>query len=221
LAAICHRRGALERIGAVGHNPAAVHAVLATAAAKANDGGMVRALAALAAALSLLLPALAWATSITAAPPHDTRLGCAAIKGVVANLAAGRLKDPDHLLGPTFFSDAAGRVEAAEEEAFLHSLNNNEGRPDAKPIRLYHVYRLHIDKHQPTYLVVLERHAWHETRLETDEMLMDHEVRDPHYGVDTSYWLATFRSNDIWYFREAGELYDVMSDARELEGCAQ
>ena len=173
------------------------------------------------AALALLPATAAPATSIARAPPHDAMLGCEAIKRVVGNLSAGRLKGAGDLLGPTFFSDAFGKVEAREEEAFLNSLRHSEGRPDLKPMRLYHVYRVYRDEHQPIYLVVLERQAWHETRLETDEMLITQEVRDPHYGLDTSYWLATFRSNDLWHFREAPELYPLMDESRELEGCFQ
>lgn len=176
--------------------------------------------ASFAAALALALPAAAGATSVTASPPHDPGLGCKAIAAVIDDLKAGRLKEAEALIGPTFFADAFGEVEEAEEQAFLHALHHNEGRPDARPMRLDGVFRVHADRHQPVYLVALEREAWHETRLETDGMLVDREVRDPHYARDISYWLATFRSNDIWYFREAGELYPLADDERELKGCA-
>jgi hypothetical protein len=201
----------LERIG-----PAA----LATAAAKAKDGGMRPALAALAAALALLPATGAPATSIATASPHDTIRGCEAIQRVIADLNAGRLRDPRSPF-PAFYSDAFGQVDAAEEAAFLHALRHSEGRPDRKPMRLYHVYWVHRDTHQPIYLVVLERQAWHETRLEIDDMLMVEEVPYPHYGVDTSYWLVKFQSNDIRSFREAPEMYPLMDDSTELKTCYQ
>lgn len=181
---------------------------------------MFRALLPLAAALALL-PAAASATSIGRAPPHDPRLGCEAIKRVIDNFNAGRLKAPDSVVPPFYYADAFGAVEPEEEQAFLHSLRHSQGKPDEKPMRLYHVYRVHEDEHRPIYLVVIERQTWQETRLETNDMLMTEEVHDPAYRMDMSFWLATFGSNNLWYFREAGEFYELMDDKRELKGCSQ
>jgi hypothetical protein len=175
-----------------------------------------RSLAVLAAALALLPAAGAGATSLAKAPPHDPALGCAAVKRLIGNLRAGRLKDPKALLGPEFYSDDFGKVEPAEEAAFLHALHHSEGRPDRKPMGLYHAYLVNEDEYNPTWMVVIAREAWHTTRLEQDGMLMWNEVPDPHYDFDTSYWLATFASSEIRHFREAGELYHLMDDKREL-----
>ena len=171
-------------------------------------------LAALAAAA---LCGAASATSIGRAPPHDPALGCASVKRMIRNFNAGRLKDPEDLIGPNFYADAFGKVDPPEEAAFLHSLRHSEGRPDRKPMGLYHAYLVHKDEHNPTWLVVLARDAWKTTRLEPNDMLMYDEVHDPHYEWDTSYWLATFQSSDIRHFREAGELYHPMDEDRELK----
>lgn len=173
-----------------------------------------------AAALALLPPGAASATSVTAAAPHDPKLGCKAIKQVVANLNAGRLSDPDSPgAGPTFFSDAFGKVEESEEAAFLRSMRHSEGRPDEKPIELRDVYIVLKDKDDPIYLVTLARESWHEKRLVDDSMLGMEEVDDPHYETDTTSWLVRFMSNDLTDFREAPEIYPLWRGSRELKGC--
>ena len=138
------------------------------------------ALAALAALLAAGAPAgPARATSIVASAPHDPRRGCAAILHLIANLNAGRLRDENMLFDPTYHNDVFGKVERDEEAAFLHAMRNNEGHADAAPIRLYGVYRVHAERYQATYLVVLERRLWHEIRLEEDGMLDVTEIHDP------------------------------------------
>jgi hypothetical protein len=60
---------------------------LAIPALKAKEGAMTRTIAAFAA---LLVPAAAApASSVTAASPHDPKLGCKAIDALVANLSKG------------------------------------------------------------------------------------------------------------------------------------
>jgi hypothetical protein len=179
----------------------------------------MRRLALAAAAFALLAPAAAPATSVTAAPPHDPKLGCKAIKRVVAGLNAGRLKDPDSWSGPTFFSDAFGKVEESEEAAFLHSMRHSEGKPDEKPIELRDVYIVLQDKDDPIYLVTLDRESWHEKRLVDDGMLGMEEVDDPHYETDSASWLVRFMGDDLTDFREAPEMYPLWRESRELKGC--
>jgi hypothetical protein len=178
---------------------------------------MKRALAAL---LALLPATAALATSITPAPPHDPKLGCKAIKQVIADLNAGRLRDPKlwHS-GPTFFSDAFGKVETGEESAFLHFMRHSEGRPDPKPIRLYRVWTLLPDKDDPVYLVGLEREVWREKRMVDDGMMNMQEVDDPHYETDTSSWLVSFWSNRIIHFREVPEMYRFWTRAKTVKDC--
>jgi hypothetical protein len=183
---------------------------------------MKRALAALAALLVLLPATAAPATSITASRSHDPKLGCKAIEALVANLNKRRLKDPKAFgLATTFYSDRFGEVEDGEETAFLHSLRHSEGRRDRGPIRLDRVHAVDPAKFHPIYLVVLERESWRETRLETDGMLETHEIRDPRYDLEASYWLATFNSNDIVRFREAPEMYQLGKEANRLKGCGE
>ena len=183
---------------------------------------MPRTAVALAALLALLPATAVPATSITASRSHDPKLGCKAIKALVANLNKGRLEDPKSIaFEPTFYSDRFGEVEQGEEAAFLHSLRHSEGKRDRGPIRLYRVYSVDKDRFTPIYLVVLERESWHETRLETDGMLETHEIRDPRYERETSHWLAKFSSNDVTHFREAPEMFQLSSEAGELKGCYQ
>jgi len=200
-------------------------AQLVNGSAMAKDGGVsrFRSALALAAAFALVPASGAGATSITAAPPHDPKQGCEAIKRTIADLNAGRLKDPKsaHPSGPTFYSDTFGKVEEGEEAAFLHSLRHSEGKRDRKPIRLYGVFTVQADKHAPIYLAVLERESWHQIRLEEDDMLNVREVRDPRYERDTSYWLVSFRSDDISDFREAGEMFRLMSESNWLRPCRE
>ena len=183
---------------------------------------MNRSLAALAAALALLPAAAAPATSITASRSHDPKLGCKAIEALVANLGKGRLGDPKRpSFAPTFYSDRFGEVEDSEEAAFLHALRHSEGKRDRGPIRLERVHAVDTDRFHPIYLVGLERESWHETRLETDGMFETREIRDPRYERETSYWLATFNSNDIVRFREAQEMYQLGDEANVLKHCRQ
>ncbi|HEU0135578.1 MAG TPA: hypothetical protein VFR28_12215 [Allosphingosinicella sp.] len=181
---------------------------------------MRRAFPAFAAALALL-PAAASATSITAARPHDPKLGCKAIKQVVEGFNKGRLQDPDSMgLGPTFYSDALGEVEEKEEAAFLYALRHSEGKRDRKPMRIYGIFTVLADKEGPIYLVVLDRESWHEKRLVPGDMLDMLEIDDPHWDTDSSLWLVSFSSNHIYWFREAGEMYRLMSSANRLESCS-
>lgn len=174
----------------------------------------------LAALLALLPAAAARSTTITAAPPHDPKLGCKSIKQVIADLNAGRLRDPKRWdYGPRFYSDAFGKVEAGEEAAFLHAMRHSEGKPDSKPIRLYRVWILIRDKDDPVYLVGLERESWHEKRMVDDGMMDVQEVDDPHYERDTSSWLVSFWSNQIIDFREVPEMYRFWSKARTVKDC--
>lgn len=173
---------------------------------------------------ALLLPIMlpltpASATSIAQAPPHDPVKACAAIKGLIANLNAGRVKDAEDLLGPTFYSDLHGEVADDEEAAFIQSMQTSEGKPDKAPISLYHAYTLLKERDRAIYLVVLERVRWRETRLGEDAMMDVQRIRDPRYTMETSYWLASFWSNEIHDFREAGELYPLMGDKTELKNC--
>jgi hypothetical protein len=178
--------------------------------------------AALAALLVPLPPAAAPASSVTRAPPHDTRLGCKAVEALVANLNKGRLEDPKAVAFPaTFYSDRFGEVEEAEEAAFLDSLRHSEGKRDRGPIRLDRVFVVDKDEYSAIYLVVLERLSWHETRLETDGMLETHEIRDPRFVREDSHWLASFSSNDITRFREAPEMYPLGNQANVLKGCGE
>jgi hypothetical protein len=177
-------------------------------------------LSALAAVCALLAAGGAAATSFGPRTKHDPKLGCMAVKQVVAGLNAGRLADPDDRgAGPTFFSDAFGEVEAREEPAFLHAMRHSEGKPDDKPIELRDVAILHEDEEDPTYLVALDREAWHLTRDVQDEMLEAETIDDPHFSTDTSYWLVSFISNEITDFRQADEMFRLMKDARELKDC--
>jgi len=101
-------------------------------------------------------------------------------------------------------------------------LSRSEGRPDSRPIRLYHAYAVDRDRRQPTYLVLLQRLAWHETSLRSNDDLNElsvERVADPHYSPDLSYWLATFDSDRIAHFREAPELYRLTSEKSELKRC--
>lgn len=181
---------------------------------------MNRSAAALAALLALLPPAPGGATTITAAPPHDPKLGCRAIKQVIADLNAGRLREPKSwAFAPRFYSDGFGKVEEAEEAAFLHSMRHSEGKADLKPIRLYRVWTLIRDKDDPVYLVGLEREAWHEKRIVDDGMMDIREVDDPHYERETSSWLVSFWSNRIIDFREVPEMYRFWSKARPVKDC--
>lgn len=183
---------------------------------------MRRALLAFAAALALPYSGAAPATSITASPPHDPRLACKAIKAAIEGLNAGRLRDPKAAgIGPTFYSDLFGEIEREEEARFLHSLRHSEGKPDRAPIGLYGVFNVHRDDDSLLYLVVLTRKAWHETELVTDDMYNTREVANPGYREDTSFWLVGFWSNDIRTFREATEMYQVMSQASQLKNCYQ
>jgi hypothetical protein len=183
---------------------------------------MRRAVLAFAAALALLPAGGASATSIAAARPHDPTLGCKAIKAVIARINKGRLRDPrDVSIHPNFYSDAFGEVEEKEEEAFLHGLRHSEGRRDRRPMRLYGVFTVHKDEHDPIYLVVLDREAWHETRLVMGDMNDVEKVADPHYATESSYWLVGFSSSRIRSFREAPETYRLMGAANRLENCRQ
>jgi hypothetical protein len=183
---------------------------------------MRRALLALAVALALPHSGGAPATSITSSPPHDPGLACKAIKAAIKALNAGRLKDPKTAgIGPTFYSDLFGEIEPEEEARFLHSLRHSEGKPDRKPIGLYGVFIVHREKEMPLYLAVLRRQAWHETELVTDDMYDTREVANPAYREDMSFWLVGFWSNHIRTFREATELYQVMSQASQLQNCYQ
>jgi hypothetical protein len=180
---------------------------------------MARAFALAAAALSLLPLAAAQATTITAAPPHEPARACAAIEALVADLNAGRMPRGEAFPGPAFHTDALGTVEGAEEQAFLHAMRHSAGRPDRTPMRLYHVYRLHRDKHRATWLAVLERQAWQEARASVDPMTDEETLHPAGYEVAVSYWLATFDSNDLRHFREAPELYPLMRRKAELPNC--
>lgn len=181
---------------------------------------MRRLILAWAAAFALLPAGGAHATSITAAPPHDPKLGCKAIKQVIADLNAGRLRDPKLWgSGPTFFSDGFGKVDAGEEAAFLHAMRHSEGKPDLKPIRLYGVWIVHRDKDDPIYLVALERRAWRKKRLVGDPLTDMQEVEDPHYDTDTTSWLASFWSDRMIHFREAPEMYKLWTKGRKLKDC--
>ena len=178
---------------------------------------MRRALRTRAAAFALLPAAAAPATSITASRPHDPKLACKAIERVIAGLNKGRLKVPKSIgPGPTFFSDLFGEVDEKEEAAFLHAIRHSEGKRDSEPMELYYVSTIFKEEHQAIYLVVIERQAWHETRWVEDDMLSSNEVEDPRYARDTSYWLASFRSNEITDFREAGAMYPLLDEATEL-----
>jgi hypothetical protein len=181
---------------------------------------MRRTLLALAAAIALFPAGGASATSYGPRTAHDPRLGCKAIKQVVADLNAGRLADPDSWRsGPTFYSDAFGEVEDKEEEAFVHAMRHSEGRPDEKPIRLGDVTLIHKDRHDPIYLVELDREAWHETRDVDDGMGDVQKVDDPHYATDHSYWLVSFGANEISDFREAFEMFPLRKNGIEQEHC--
>lgn len=108
---------------------------------------MRRFILASAAAIGLLGAGAAAATSLTETPPHDPKLGCSAIKQVIADLNAGRLEDPESSgAGPTFFSDAFGEVDESEESAFVHSMRHSEGKPDSKPMELRDVRIVHKDE---------------------------------------------------------------------------
>ena len=193
---------------------------LVIAAAKADHRVMRRALLALAAVLALPLSGGAEATSITGSPPHDPKLACKEILGAIKGLNAGRLKDPRAAgIGPTFYSDLFGEVEPAEEARFLHSLRHSEGKADRTPIGLYGVFTVHRDKDTPLYMAVLKRQSWHETELVTDDMGDTQEVANPGYREDTSFWLVGFWSNDLRTFREATELFQVMSQANQMKNC--
>jgi hypothetical protein len=171
-------------------------------------------------ALALLAPGPGLATSIGRALPHDPRLGCIALGQLVDELG-GKAPDKNrpYELPVTFFTDELGRVDPAEEAAFLHFMRNAAGRNDREPVRVGRVYRIHADKYRPTWLVMLERQTWQPTRFETDEMLMDREVDDLAYRHHWSWWLVTFRSSRVSEFREAGELYTMMKDGNELKNC--
>ena len=179
---------------------------------------MRRILLAIAAALLPWAPAPA--TSLSPTPPHDPKLGCKAIKQVVADLNAGRLADPEARgAGPTFFSDAYGEVEEGEEAAFLHSMRHSEGKPDEKPIELRDVRIVHKDKEAPIYLVVLDRQAWHETMDVDDGMLGSQTIDYPHYNTDTHVWLVRFMNDDLTDFREAPEIHPLWLKTKQLKGC--
>lgn len=184
---------------------------------------MRRTLLRLAAALALLPATAAPATTIWPEIPHDPKQACAAIERLVEGLAAGRLRSADDpFAGPAFYSDVFGKVDKEEEQAFLDSLRHSEGKPDRRPIRLYHAYSVHRDKQMPTYLVLLQRLAWHETSLHSNDdlnALSVERVADPHYNPDLSYWLATFDSDRIAHFREAPELYRLTGEKSELKRC--
>lgn len=169
--------------------------------------------------LGAACPALA--TSIARAPQHDPTLACEAIKALVAGLATGTVADIGAPSGfVTFFSDALGKIEGeAEKTAFLAALHEASGKPDRRPLRLYHAYSMRSDEEGASYLVALERQRWTLVRDEVDDMLMPIEVPDPHYETTISYWIATFSSNSMWQFREAGELYRFMAKERQLPGC--
>ena len=177
-------------------------------------------LASAAAAMALLSAGAAPATSLSPTPPHDPKLGCKAIKQVVADLNAGRLRDPDASgAGPTFFSDAFGEVEEAEEAAFLQAMRHSEGKPDEKPMELRDVRIVHKDKDDPLYLVVLDRQSWHETMDVDDGMLGSQTIDYPHYATDTHFWLVRFMNDDLTDFREAPETHVLWLASKPLKGC--
>lgn len=139
---------------------------------------------------------------------------------MLADLNRGRLKDPkSYAAGPTFFSDRFGEVEEKEEAAFLHAMRHSEGKRDREPMELYHVSTVLREEHQAVYMVAIEREAWHEKRWVDLDELSGREIDDPHYATDTSYWLVSFRSNDLTDFREAQEMYVFMDEKTELQDC--
>lgn len=168
--------------------------------------------------LGAAFPALA--TSIVRAPPHDPAAACATIKELIDALVAGRRANTGRAGYVTLFSDDFGKVEGeAETAAFLATLRDANGKPDRRPLQLYHAYTMRSDEGGASYLVVIERESWTPVRATQDDMLMWTEVPDPHYETSTSYWIATFRSNALWEFREAGELYRFVEEERQLAGC--
>jgi len=183
---------------------------------------MRRALPAFVAALALLPAGGAPATSVTASRPHDPKLACKAIKRVIADFNRGRLPGPEpSAFAPIFYSDRFGEVDDAEAADFLHALRHSEGKRDRRPIRLGHVSTVHKERDEALYLVVLEREAWREKRRVEDEELRVQEIDDPRFERDTSYWLVSFGSNAISHFREAPEMYKLMSEAAWLKQCHQ
>jgi hypothetical protein len=180
-------------------------------------------LAAAAAAAAALLPSLAaspaLATSIGRAPEHRVELGCRAIRQVVANLNSGDLDEGVPFPGPTFYTDALGEVQPAEEEAFLRAMRHSDGKKDRKPIRLDGVYKVRGDEFRPTYLVVLVRELWRLKRYEMDGMLETVEIDDPHWDSDRSVWLVTFSSNHVDEWRETPELYPFAEEEGEVRAC--
>ena len=168
---------------------------------------------------ALHLPGSASATSIGRVPPHNVEIGCLTLRELVENWNAKKIRDPSALIFPVVYSDRFGQVERDEVESFLDAMRTSEGKPDALPLKIDRVYQVHEDKVQPIYLVSLVRQVWHEKRIVEDALFNPVEV-EAGYTPEWSYWLATFGSNNVRYFREVDELYPMINTLPEIPNCA-
>ena len=166
----------------------------------------------------LIQPSTSTALSIAAQRPHDINMACAGVKTVVDSI--NKQAPHDDYAPLSIYTDQFGKVEPAEEVAFLASMHQNEGKNDRRSIRIYGVFRLLEDKFNPTYFVVLERQRWHLKRYEDDGNGGETVFDDPHYETDTSFWLATFQTERVTDFREANELYKhITANKLRIDTC--
>lgn len=170
-------------------------------------------------ACCLLLAAPAGATSIAAAMPHDPQLACGAVRELVADLNAGKPHGDGAWRLRFYFTDAFGRVEPGELDAFARSLRESAGRPDRTPMRIVALYRLGHKDSTGQYILVTGREQWQLKDYEDNAMLLPVEVDRPHWADTSTTWLITFSGGTITHVREAGELDWRSVPVREVHGC--
>lgn len=170
-------------------------------------------------ACGLLITASAEATSIAAPRPHDPLQACGAVRQLVADLNAGKPHGDGAWRPRFYFTDAFGRVEPGELDAFARSLRESAGQPDRAPMRIVGLYRLGQKDSAGQYILLTEREHWQLKDYEDGPMLLPVEVDRPHWAVTNTTWLITFSGGEITHVREASELDWRGVPAREVRGC--
>lgn len=160
-----------------------------------------------------------FATSIATAAPHNPNTACENVAQLVDNLNAGTPWGSDERNIVFFYSDRFGEVERDERDAFTKHMRHSNGKRDRRNMKVASLHSLHEDERWPQYIVKLDRAVWKLTSWETDGMLMEREIDDPHWTTDFSTWLVQFRNNRIHSVREARELVSLVSNLERVKGC--